>query len=206
MLKLTKFCERGRSMIEMIGYLSVMSALTVSIAAAVSTGYNKYRMGRVNQELTDLQKVISQRYVADQDYSEVKWDDLCADNIGPYTVVPAKKKEGDKVKCATNKGYHSLGGEVNIGSKDPYETYYIEFKGLTAKVCTELALRLWMTNNGSDLEAIEIFEGSTKKGKWTWPSANCSDKKCLPVKLTDLMAAKACQGKGINNSIVWYFN
>ena len=54
MIKLSKSSQTGRSMIEAIGYISVMIMISVSVAAAVNRGYYKYRVSRINQELSDL--------------------------------------------------------------------------------------------------------------------------------------------------------
>ena len=81
MKKFSRINEAGRSMIEAIGYISVMITIGVAMAAAVNSGYYKFRLSRINQELTDLKKVISQRYVAAENYKEVDMETLIEEKI-----------------------------------------------------------------------------------------------------------------------------
>ena len=103
MLKLSKSNQSGRSMIEAIGYISVLIMISVSVAAAVSRGYYKYRVSRINQELSDLKKVISQRYVAAENYKDVKLQTLVKEKIIPFEL---------------RNGKHAFSSDFKIGSGD----------------------------------------------------------------------------------------
>lgn len=183
---ISKICQNGRSMIEAIGYISVLIMISVSISAAVNSGFYKYRQGRINQELTDLKKVISQRYVAAENYKDVKMSTLIEEKIMPYD---------------TSDGTHSFSGDVKIGSGDENgTTFYIEFDSLPRDICVELGLRIWIVNDGSDLDAMKINNKT-----WAWEYSNSVDNPNykLPAKATDV--GSACAGGG-NNKIIWYFN
>ena len=178
--------QSGRSMIEALGYISVMIMLTVALTASVNNGMHQFRLGRINQELVDLKKVISQRFVAAENYKEVSFDILINEKIVPYDVRDKK---------------HSFGGEVKIGKGDTNgNTYYIEFDDVPLQSCTELGTRLWVVNDGSDLDAMKI-NGKT----WAWEYSNSVDSSDykLPAKPTDITAA--CK-KGSENKLIWYFN
>lgn len=198
MIKFSRSTESGRTMIEAIGYISVMIMITVAASALVNSGFYKYRQGRINQELTDLKKVVSQRYVAAEDYKDVKMADLCNDKIGPYKVVPAKKSSGG---CESANGRHAFGGAVKIGSGDSKgTTFFIEFDDLPRAECVELGLRIWVVNDGSDLDAMKI-NGKT----WAWEYSNSikDPNYKLPAQAADI--TQACT-KEYDNIIIWYFN
>lgn len=186
MIKLSKSCQSGRTMIETIAYISVLITITISVAAAVNRGYHKYRLGRINQELTDLKKVISQRYVAAENYKEVKLQTLVNEKIVPYDV---------------RKGRHSFGGDVKIGSGDTDgSTYFIEFDKLPRDVCVELGLKVWLVNDGSDLDVMKI---NNKTYAWKFSNSVNSSNYKLPANPNDV--ATGCN-KEYDNKIVWYFN
>ncbi|MBE6451479.1 MAG: hypothetical protein E7016_05905 [Alphaproteobacteria bacterium] len=178
--------QSGRSMIEAIGYISVMIMLTTALTASVNSGMHRFKLGRINQELVDLKKVISQRFVSAENYKEVSFDILIDEKIVPYDVRDKK---------------HSFNGGVKIGKGDANgNTFYIEFDDVPLQSCTELGTRLWVVNDGSDLDAMDI-NGKT----WAWEYSNSvsSSNYKLPAKPTDV--AKACK-QGNENKLKWYFN
>ena len=186
MKKLYKSNQIGRSMIEAIGYISVMIMITVSIAAAVNSGYYKYRMSRINQELTDLKKVISQRYVAADNYKDVSMDTLIDEKIAPYDTAD---------------GAHAFGGDVKIGSGDSEgSTFYIEFDDVPREVCMELGLRVWLVNDGSDLDAMKINNKT-----WGWKFSNSIDNPNYELPAITSDVADGCS-KEYDNKMIWYFN
>lgn len=195
MKRLLKSEQSGRSMIEAIGYISVMIMIGVSAAAAVNSGYYRYRLGRITQQITDLQKVVSQRWSAAADYSGVNWETLYGEKLVPADLL----RSGSDKK---SKGKHAFSGDITIASTESYQAYTITFDGLPPDACTELGVKLWVANNGSDLDSIQI----NGKQTWCWPASigsNCDKShKDLPVKISDL--ASVC-GQNWKNKIVWTF-
>ncbi len=209
--------QQGRTFIETIAYIMVMITVTVSFASLVSRGYYKYECSAVQQELTDLKKTISMRYSADGQYANVKWDDLCADNIGPRSLMPERVCSEDddgklQCSCSSQRGSHTFDGPVNIGPSDcnssntSCSTYFIEFNELPQDICAQLAVKTWDTMDGSDLDRLAI-----NNTIWGWPNSPITDAdgnkqsadKELPVLVDD--AVKACK-EGYENKIRWYFN
>ena len=178
--------QSGRSMIEALGYISIMIMISTAVASAVNSGYYKYRMSRINGELTDLKKVISQRYVAAENYKEVKMETLVDEKIAPYDTAD---------------GSHAFGGDVKIGSGDSQgSTFYIEFDNIPREVCMELGLRVWLVNDGSDLDAMKINNKT-----WGWKFSNSIDNPNydLPAVASDVLSG--CS-KEYDNKMIWYFN
>ena len=195
-------------MIESIAYIMVMITLTVTVAMVVNSGYHKYECSAIQQQLTDLKKVIMQRYAADGQYANVKWDDLCADNVGPRSLMPTRVCNDDnECVCAFQRGKHAFDGPVSIGSAncdgsgDYCQTYWIKFEELPTDVCVQLALKAWDTNEGSDLERMVV---NTKTWAWSYsPIAMEGGAKPLPATIQDV--SDECQ-EGYVNTITWYYN
>ncbi len=185
MKRFSKINEVGRSMIEAIGYISVMVTISVSVAAAVNSGYYKYRLSRINSELTDLKKVISQRYVAAGDYKEVSMDALIEEKIAPWD---------------TRDGTHAFSGEVKIGPYDDGNFFFIEFDDVPRDACMELGLKVWIVNDGSDLDTLKINNKT-----WAWKFSNLTDNPNyeLPSKAKDVVEGCTEEYK---NKMIWYFN
>ena len=181
--------QSGRTMIEAIGYISIMITITVALTTAVNTGYNRFRLGRVNQQLVDLKKVISQRYVAAENYKDVSFQTLVDEKIVPHEIRDGK---------------HAFGGSVMIGSANSTgSVYFILFDKLPRQACIELGSKLWVVNDGSDLYAMTI----NSKASWVWKnnqdlvSGITNNKRYLPATVTDV--TEACTED--SNNIHWFF-
>lgn len=192
MAKSFKSEQSGRSMIEALGYISVMMMITISVAASVNSGYYKFKLGRVNQEIVDLKKVVSQRWVASENYKNVNFQTLYDEKILPWSIKTGSETEGK----------HAFGGKVTIGKGDDEGCmYYIKFEGLPRDACVELAAKVWINNDGSDLEKIKV-----NNTQWTWKYTNCGDSvdsnHLLPLKITTM---NECQDNW-DNTIQWFFS
>ncbi|MBP5615232.1 MAG: hypothetical protein J6X42_01595 [Alphaproteobacteria bacterium] len=200
--------ESGRTFVEVLAYIMVMVAVTVSLAAAVSRGYYKYESSEVQLQLSDLKKAISMRYAADGNYMSLKLDDLCADLAGPHSMMPRRKCETQDGKevcgCETQGMYHVFDGKAEIGHTDDGLMFFIKFSGLPTDICVQLATKDWDLSEGSDLDHMIINDTKT----WSWQYSPLSetddDAYELPALVED--ALSACSRDGYSNKIVWYFN
>ena len=203
--------QSGRTMFEAISYIMIMILVTMAAAGLVNSVLGKYRMGRINQEITDLKKAVSQRFVAAPDYSDVSLKILCEEGIGPAGLVPNKKND-----CKGD-GTHAFGGQVEVAADKDAEgvakMYHITFSDVPQNVCIELGAKVWVFDDGSDLNALQI-----NKDLWVWrfsyadnsdigqkitSEKNKGDKALLlPAQISDV--GKACKEK--DNVITWYFN
>lgn len=191
---LKKFLQEqsGRTMLEAIGYISVMIAVTIALTATVNSGYDRFRTGRINQQLVDLKKVISQRYVAAENYKDVSFQTLVDEKIVPHDMVGKH-----------NRPTHAFGGFVSIGKAGNNELYVITFQDVPQKACIELGSKLWVVNDGSDLYSMTINSIT-----WAWNEYNPDffagsiRNHLLPATVADV--SKACNQK--SNNIRWSFN
>ena len=201
-----KIDQNGRTIIELIAYIVVMVVLTASVAQIVAQGLHKYESSAVMQQLIDLKKVITARYAADGNYLNLSWDDLCADRIGPKSLMP--DTDDSTGKCVSQHGRHIFDGLVRIGAADAGKTYYIEFHELPQDVCVQLGTIVWSNMDGSDLDRMIIGQGAGLQGKKTWvwqysPVSEENGDKELPANIRDVV--DSCTSED-DNTIRWYFN
>ena len=98
-------------------------------------------------------------------------------------------------------GAHNIVLDVKIGSGDTDgSTYFIEFDKLPRDVCVELGLKVWLVNDGSDLDVMKI---NNKTYAWKFSNSVNSSNYKLPANPNDV--ATGCN-KEHDNKIVWYFN
>ena len=84
--------QYGRSMIEMMGYIAVVMAVTMGIGHMISSAYGDYKFSKANMQITDLANAISKAGAIEENYS------LIIDMInGTGGVTNAQKAEGLKI-------------------------------------------------------------------------------------------------------------
>lgn len=160
--------QSGRTMIEVIGMLAIVGAVTSGIAHLISTMHDRFLLSRIVQQARDLQKVVSNRFVADGDYSGAENSILVSERAAPQDMI-----DGDSL-------YHAYRGAVTVsGTKD---TFKISFEDLPNVVCMELATLNWQVGNDSDLISCQINDDL-----YQWPLAAGTDSKVLPLSMADAL-------------------
>ncbi len=171
----------GRSMVEMIGVIAIIGMLTVSIYRLVNRVMDRYKLGRISQQVIDLQKVITSRFLVKADYS-----DLITILENECEILPSEISsdccKNIESKCfSENKiGSHIFGGDIYVGlDDDNTNMYYIEFRATGSEVwknvCITLAYQPWIQNGlsnfvkqcykKSDEEAFCSFTAPIKLGQ-----------------------------------------
>lgn len=178
--------QLGRSMIEMLGVLGIISVLATGIIALVAKVYDKYKQSTVTMQIRDLQKNIRMRYSPMVDYKKLTKEGSLADLI-KERVVPVNMVADGKV-------YHSYGGPVLFAASE--FTYSISFKAVKKEGCVDLLTLSWTVNDTSDL--VELIAGN-QKYNWTGTSGH----KKLPISALD--AFGICQEDRTKNNITWTF-
>ncbi len=174
--------DSGYTFVEVLGVLGIIGMIAVSSSMLVSSILDRYHKNRTQDDILTLQKVISQRYVADGNYLKVSDQKLIDENLIPRYMV-------------RNNGIVQPYGDVKLISG--VMTYKIRFDGLPLAVCVALGTMNWVYTDSSDLVSIKINDKS-----YEWPinkSQNASD--ALPVSVSQ--AAAVC--KRDNNEITWEF-
>ncbi|MBR1601742.1 MAG: hypothetical protein IJ677_09245 [Alphaproteobacteria bacterium] len=185
--------EKGRSMVETMGYMAVVMTVIVSIGKIVTNVFNEHKFSQASVQLGDLATAISKAGAVEKDYSDVNFSKFI-----PSTF-----------RVSGNKIFHVFGGEVTVAKAGNDNTKFsIAFKGLRRKQCIELAMKDWRRNQNVDLYSVCIngsclywpvygYDGGTPKGT-------------LPVTRA-MVTGITEQDKGlcsldINNIVTWTFN
>ena len=181
-----KNCQKGSSMIEVIGVMGIISMITVGIFATISKIYDRYHQTAVITQIRDLQKNIQMRYATASDYRDLTKSNavktLIEERVIPYDMV-----SGDAI-------YNAYNGAVAL-SGTQYD-YTISFSNLKKAGCIDLLTMDWTVNNTSDLIKLQV-DGKT----YTW-TGDVSTLE-LPISLTD--AAARCKDNQSQNTIKWTF-
>lgn len=201
--------ENGYTMLETIMYISLLIILGASAATYISNTFNRYKTGRVAQQVVDLKKAILQYTAASPDYSNLRIS-----------------KDGDKNGMIEDRalpldmrdGFHALGGKILIGpsinlivtsdDKKYNFMYYITFENLPQKSCMEVVTQGQYYGNGSDMDTLIINDNYIWRYEYslfptsgyTAPQGNTT-----PDKIDVAQALNACNLKN-NNKITWIFS
>lgn len=198
-MRATNSNQNGRSMVEMMGYIAVVMAITVSIGYIISKVFGDYKYSKASLQLSDLADSITKAGAIEANYEEI------------VAMVSGLTDEGIKIipssyRISSSNIYHAFGGLVTIGHPGSDTTKFaITFDNLNRNQCIELAMKDWMHNKYADLYSITV--NSTQ---WNWPAYGGSGDNTLPIKRSEV-AGVAVDSDGIctdaiSNSIMWVFN
>lgn len=175
--------QKGRTMIEVIMVLGIVSVLAASTYGLVSNVWGKFRTSRVSQQLIDLQKVVAQRYAAIGSYKDADNNTLIDEKIVPKDMI-----NGNNLQSRT-------GGEVIVSKALDGKAFSLTFKDLPKAACLEMLTINWVHSDSTDLYSIEAGGEEYK-----WPRINSTEAKTLPIDVST--AAELCQDE---TDVTWVF-
>lgn len=207
--------EYGSTMLETIMYISVMIVLGGVLAKYVHTVFERYKTGRVSQQVVDLKNAVSQYTATAEDYSKLDIDNMVKDRALPFDLMSKA---------------NALGGNILLGpvskmsetpSANPNDNYmfYITFEGLPQASCIELLSQGQFYGGGSDIDCIiandeirwgyeySLYESCGKSNPKSENVAKMVGNKAESItdKVTLSAAVTACSRKN-NNKITWIFS
>lgn len=207
-----EFSQRGRSMVETMGYMVIVITLVAAIGHLIANAFEEHRYSRASIQLSEFAGSIVRASAIDPDYTDVVAMINGTYNKSTSATNTKKNAEGLKLIPASfhlvgRKIYHAFGGEVVLANPSATQ-FSIEFKNLSPKQCIELAMKDWQKNHNVDLNSIVI----NSNNYWFWPiyhEISGNNVNALPVtraKLTGTSANDTGQCHKDSNSIVWIFN
>lgn len=199
---LRKFNQKGTTMIEMLGVLTIIIILGISSIKLIGNVYSLFKQGRVASEIRDLQKNISERYRFEGHYEDMLKNKtpeqtaafLCDNKLAPIHM------------CYKGKIYNEMSGEVWIlpvsdGSNVVYDKYAVSFANLSKKACLNAAQINWNTQNKVAVYKMIINSGTAKQVVVDVAHNVQSGSSAFPIKIEDAM--KGCSNE--YNTIQWVF-
>lgn len=152
-----KSCEKGRSMIEMLGVLAIVGVLSVGGIKGYSKAMTKLKADKVISQMNETVLNIRTLFINEKDYSGISARLLINVNAVPATMYdPSNTASSITLKNA-------LGGEILIftsqdltGSSKAFEVYAT---GLDRDTCTAMAVLDWGISTQGALEAMYVGTG-----------------------------------------------
>lgn len=124
-------CQRGRSMIELLGVLAVIGVLSIGGIAAYSAAMNKFNITNLIENINTTTRTIKNLYSTQKSY-----EDLDTQVISLNLVAGARKG-------AQNKLISSVDGEIIIKPIARNRGFVMVYNGLDQKTCNTLASTDW---------------------------------------------------------------
>ena len=193
--------QKGSTMVETLLYISLLIMLAMIAYSTIAKGINRYKIGRLSQQLVDLKRAIIQYTAVDEDYSN-----LTEEGMKRATAMPIDMRAFR----------HSLSGsvffgpatEIAINPADPINKYmyYITFENVGKEACLEVLTSGQFYTDGSEMDSLIV---NTTYG-WKYPFSHFD----LTTSVTKIMrnhnitlqdVMPACN-KERTNKITWIFS
>lgn len=191
--------QKGRSMVEMMGYMAVVLTVVAAIGNLVSHAYDEFKYSKASMQVSDLAAAIVRSSAVDTDYSSVTGMVGSVNDKGKQIIPKSFRVVGNKI-------YHAFGGEVNVGVMSGDATkFFIRFTKLKRKQCIELAMKEWQNN-----QSVDLYQIAVNSHYWYWSvySDVSSSDGTLPIKRSAVAGTGSGNGQcsDNNNTIMWVFN
>ncbi len=187
--------QYGRSMIEMLGVLSVVGILSVAGITGYSQAMAKNKLTKAMEQLSATVTSIRAMYSAQPNYSGLTT--ATAIQMGLIDVDMLNQQD----VTTASKIFNAFSGSVDInavsttyhGITKPLGGFEIKFSGLSKDACVQMATANWGT--GSGIISVQAGENQNNIGK--------SENGSLPLNMAT--AISGCNEDGNGNSIIWIF-
>lgn len=176
----------GRTMIETIMFLSIIAVLAVGVISVANNVLGRIKLSRVGEQIIELSKNISTRYMSVARYTNLKTSTLIEEKIAPKDMI-----QGDNLLVHAYDGLVTVRGERN--------TFTVTFNNLPYNACFELCLLNWTMNDITGLLSISVNED-----KYVWLDALQVTNNQFPLPISVIDAGVSCNNTK-QNVIVWEF-
>ena len=148
-------CEKGKTLLEVIGVIGIMGVLTAGALAGYQYALQNIRANSVGETLVAAASNIRKLYSWQRDYSEIG---KLSSSALMYKLC---KEEVFLEGCTTNDTdksgvvKHALGGDVLVAvtTNNP-ETFEIQYTGLTSAQCYKLVMQ--------NLNFVDVYSGEQR--------------------------------------------
>lgn len=146
-----KINENGRSMVEMLGVLAIIGVLSVGGIAGYSKAMNKFKINKMNDQMSMLIANIRTMFATQVDY-----DGLENSSAKTFGLIP--KDMYQNINDSTIKNPYN--GEVEIKTVDYRTTangaFYIMQKDIPNEACVSIVTNDWGSDTASGLIGIGV--------------------------------------------------
>lgn len=199
--------EQGRTMIEMILYISILIVLGAALAQTAARIFKRYNVGRASQQIIDIKKTILMFTAADEDYTKLSNQALQDANAIPLDMANMK---------------HALGGRIIVGpaTKFPDNTsenapnnkymFFVTFDRVDKASCIEILSQGQFFTTGSEMDTLNV-----NNNWWNYKYSlfmpggtrlNLPDERRLTQQRLNVNTALDACNKKTDNVITWIFS
>lgn len=137
--------ESGRSMVEMIGVLSVMGLITAGAFALISYGMASHRISRANDDVANIAENVRALFAESANYNN-----LPSTYLAGTTLL-------DAMSLTTTTPFGSSTTYSVIQDSENSKGFVVVLNGLNANMCSVLANRAWVGSTGVSCDESNVL-------------------------------------------------
>jgi Tfp pilus assembly protein PilE len=150
-----KCCEKGRSMIEMLGVLAIVGVLSVGAVAGYSKAMTKYKRDKLMSQIAELVINIRTLYFQQTTFSGISKKILISAGAIPNGMYDKSDINNSDIQIL-----HAMSGEVLIfpsrNGDEIEQAFEVYIKGLDQLTCLDMAITDWGQDPSSGFKAMYI--------------------------------------------------
>ena len=154
-----RICEKGRSMIEMLGVLAIVGVLSVGGIAGYSKAMAKYKMNTLLSQVSELTMNIRSLYMSQGDYAGMSERVVISAGVVPNGITVSGSSTLIHILNGNIKFFESLAEDVTPKAFEMYIT------GLTNLTCVSFATMDWGQDPASGFQAMFVGTGEIDDAK-----------------------------------------
>lgn len=148
-----KVCEKGRSMIEMLGVLAIVGVLSVGGIAGYSKAMAKYKINTLLSQVSELTMNIRSLYMAQGDYEGISERVVISSGVVPNGITIN----------GSSQLVHILNGNIRFfeskAEDNTPKAFEMYITGLTNLTCVSFATMDWGQDPASGFQAMYVGTG-----------------------------------------------
>lgn len=148
-----RVCEKGRSMIEMLGVLAIVGVLSVGGIAGYSKAMAKYKMNTLLSQVSELTMNIRSLYMSQRDYSGLTEKVVIGAGVVPNGITISGSSTLIHILNGNIKFFES---QAEDGTPKAFEMY---ITGLTNLTCVSFSTMDWGQDPASGFQAMFVGTG-----------------------------------------------
>lgn len=150
-----KCCEKGRSMIEMLGVLAIVGVLSVGGIAGYSKAMTKYKRDKLTNQISELVINIRTLYFGQTSFEGITKKDLVAAGAVPNGMYKQSDINNSNIEIL-----HAMNGSVLIfpsrNGDERIQAFELYLNGLDQKTCLDLVTSDWGQDPSSGFVSLYV--------------------------------------------------
>lgn len=200
----TKNNEHGTTMIETIMCISLLIVVGTSIARGVVSVFNRYKTGRLAQQVIDLKRAILAYTAINEDYTSLSEQAMINADALPIDLKALRHAMNGKIEFGPTT---TLSSAQNASDSNNKYMFYVTFHSLRQEACIELLTQGQFFTDGAEMDSLQVNDNYC----WQYPYSlfkfnSCGYSTTLSKQHLELKdGLRGCKNKD-SNKITWIFS